>query len=405
LRSDKYAAFDRFVSALVGKAASGSFANEGFAPLKRRAHSGLRLAAAALVVVACVIAAAVRTRAAIEKIGAPAPDFTCAVCLNHKPFKLSDLRGKVVLVDFWEYTCINCIRTFPYLKRWDKLYSPVGLVIVGVHTPEFAFAKDSSRVAEATRRFGFDFPIAVDSDYKIWDAFHNEAWPADYLVDKDGMVAYMHVGEGEYGDFERKIQELLKQANPTLNFDVPKYQIPADENVDLFGNVCMRATPETYLGFARGSNIANPGGEDRTQQTAYPAVADIPLDDFALNGDWLATPEQVRHTIKVKPPGDSVDLHYQAKSVYLVAGSDDSKPKRLYVTQDGNPLAKNAWGVDVRAEPDGRTYVELAGKRMYYIVNNPESGSHLLKLYAIDPDMSLYSFTFGNNCENKFAHR
>ncbi len=405
MTSQKYPAFNHFVSVLTGNRASRGFYSERVIPQNRRGQNRQGMAAIALVAVALVVAAAGGTHAAIEQVGAPAPDFACATCLNHKPFKLSDLRGKVVLVDFWEYTCINCIRTFPFLRRWDKLYAPVGLVIVGVHTPEFGFAKDPARVADAGRRFGFDFPVAVDSDYKIWNAFHNEAWPADYLIDKNGSVAYMHIGEGEYGDFERKIQELLKQANPKLDFNVAKYRISADENVNLFGGVCMRATPETYLGFAHGLNIANPGGEDRTQQTTYAAPSDIPMDNFALNGPWLATAEQVSHTTQVKPPGDSVELRYRAKSVYLVAGSDDSKPKRLYVTQDGNPLRKGASGVDVRSDPGGRTYVDLAGKRMYYIANNPEFGGHLLGLYALEPGMSLYSFTFGNNCENKFAHR
>ena len=363
------------------------------------------LAAIAAAVAVVMAGGAASVRAAIERVGAPAPDFTCERCLNHAPFKLSDLRGKVVLVDFWEYTCINCIRTFPYLRRWDQLYRPLGLVIVGVHTPEFEFGKNPERVADATKRFGFDFPVAIDSDYKIWYAFHNEGWPADYLIDKDGNIVYTHMGEGEYGYFERKIQELLKQANPALNFNQPKYKIPEDENVELSGGVCMRSTPETYLGFAHTMNIANPGGEDRTSQTVYAAPADVPLDDFALNGRWLAAAEYVHHAADAKTPGDSVALHYRAKSVYLVAGSDDSQPRRLYVTQDGKPLPKAAWGVDVRAGSDGRTYIELAGKRMYYLVNNGEFGGHLLQLYALEPGLSLYSFTFGNNCENKFAHR
>jgi thiol-disulfide isomerase/thioredoxin len=362
-------------------------------------------AAIALVVTGVLAGGAARVRAAIERVGAPAPDFTCERCLNHAPFKLSDLRGKVVLVDFWEYTCINCIRTFPYLRRWDQLYRPLGLVIVGVHTPEFEFGKNPERVADATKRFGFDFPVAIDSDYKIWYAFHNEGWPADYLIDKNGNIVYTHMGEGEYGFFEQKIQELLKQVNPALDFDQAKFKIPEDENVELSGGVCMRATPETYLGFAHTMNIANPGGEDRARQTVYAAPADVPLDDFALDGRWLAAAEYVHHEADAKPPGDSVALHYRAKSVYLVAGSDDSRPRRLYVTQDGKPLSRAAWGVDVRAASDGRTYVELGGKRMYYLVNNSEFGGHLLALYALEPGLSLYSFTFGNNCENKFAHR
>jgi thiol-disulfide isomerase/thioredoxin len=361
--------------------------------------------AAAAIAAATAIGGVAMVRAAIERVGAPAPDFTCAPCLNHAPFKLADLRGKVVLVDFWEYTCINCVRTFPYLRRWDKLYRPLGLVIVGVHTPEFEFAKDPGRVVDATRRFGFDFPVAIDSDYKIWYAFHNEAWPADYLIDKNGNIAYSHVGEGEYGDFEAKIQELLKQANPALNFNQPRYRIPSDENVELGGGVCLRATPETYLGFARAMNVANPGGEGRGREAVYAAPTEVPLDDFALDGKWFAAAEYIRPAAGLGTSGAAVALHYRAKSVYLVAGSDDSKPRRLYVTQDDKPLPRASRGVDVRAAGDGRTYLELGGKRMYYVVSNEEFGGHLLRLEAREAGLSLYSFTFGNNCENKFAHR
>jgi thiol-disulfide isomerase/thioredoxin len=371
-----------------------------------RRNGRLRAATCALAVVTCMLAGGpAKVRAAIERVGTPAPDFRCARCLNHQPFKLSDLRGKVVLVDFWEYTCINCIRTFPYLRRWDKLYRPLGLVIVGVHTPEFEFGKNPERVADAVRRFGFDFPIAIDSDYKIWYAFHNEVWPADYLIDKDGNIVYTHLGEGEYGYFEQKIQELLKRANPALSFNQPEYKIPQDENVELGGNVCMRATPETYLGFAQSRNLANLSGEEHNLPTVYAAPASLPLDDFALKGQWFAAAEYLRHVATARPPGDSVALHYRAKSVYLVAGSDDSKPRRLYLMQDERPLPKAVWGVDVRASSDGRTYVELGGERMYYLVNNNQFGGHLLMLYALEPGLSLYSFTFGNNCENKFAHR
>lgn len=372
-------------------------------PTCRLSRIGLLRAAA--IAAAIAVGGAAMVRAAIERVGAPAPDFTCAPCLNHAPFKLANLHGKVVLVDFWEYTCINCVRTFPYLRRWDKLYRPLGLVIVGVHTPEFEFAKDPGRVADATRRFGFDFPVAIDSDYKIWYAFHNEGWPADYLIDKNGTIAYSHVGEGEYGDFERKIQELLKQANPALDLNQPRYRIPSGENVELGGGVCLRATPETYLGFARDINIANPGGEDHSHETVYAAPAEVPLDDFALDGKWLAAAEYIRPAAGFGPSGAAVALHYRAKSVYLVAGSDDSKPRRLYVTQDGKPLPRTSRGVDVRAAGDGRTYLELGGKRMYYVVSNEEFGGHLLRLEAREAGLSLYSFTFGNNCENKFAHR
>jgi thiol-disulfide isomerase/thioredoxin len=352
-----------------------------------------------------IILADYASRAAIEQSRAPAPELNSKIWINSPPLSLKSLRGKVVLVDFWEYTCINCIRTFPYLRRWNQLYAPDGLVVIGVHTPEFAFAKNPQNVANAVKRFAFTFPIAVDSDYRIWNAFNNQAWPADYLIDKDGRIAYVHYGEGEYGTFERKIQALLKEARPTLNFRAPQYAIPADADADINGAVCRRATPETYLGFERAQNIANPGGEDQTQEVHYVAPADTPLDYFALNGDWQAGPESVKHVRANSELKDALELHYQAKSVYVVAGSDDGSPRQLFLTQDGKPLAPGAGGVDVKRDQNGRSYITLAAKRMYYLVDNPTFGEHRLGIYANSPGVSLYSFTFGNNCENRFAHK
>lgn len=335
----------------------------------------------------------------------PAPDFQGTTWLNSRPLTLPGLRGKVVLVDFWEYTCINCIRTFPYLRRWNELYAPAGLVIIGVHTPEFAFAKNPANVANAVKRFGFSFPVVLDDDQTIWNAFHNAAWPADFLIDKDGRIAYMHIGEGDYGETEMEIRKLLKEARPTLDFSNQRYAIPADANADMDASVCRRATPETYLGFARAQNVANPGGEDETQEVHYVAPPVIPIDDFALDGNWSAGDEFVRHVRASAEPKDAVELHYQAKSVYLVAGSDNGSPKLLYVSQDGRPLTPDARGVDVHAGANGATYITLTGKRMYYVVNNGAFGEHTLAVSTSAPGVSLYSFTFGNNCENKFAHK
>lgn len=334
-----------------------------------------------------------------------APALNGKAWFNSQPLTLEQLRGKIVLVDFWEYTCINCIRTFPYLRRWNDLYAPDGLVVIGVHTPEFAFAKDSTNVANAVKRFNFTFPVVVDSDYSIWNAFHNEAWPADYLIDKDGHIAYVHFGEGEYGTFEHEIRKLLKEANPKLEFSSARYTIPADADADTTGNVCRRATPETYLGAERANNLANPGGEDTSQEVNYATPAQVPLDYFALTGDWLAAPEYVRHNRPDHSLMDAVELHYQAKSVYLVAGSDDGHVKPLYLLQDGKPLARQSWGIDVKMDDSGRPYIPLSGKRMYYLVNNADFGEHMLILYATAAATSLYSFTFGNNCEGRFVHQ
>ncbi len=334
----------------------------------------------------------------------PAPDFTCPVWFNSKPLRLSDLRGKVVLVDFWEYTCINCIRTFSYLRRWNQLYAPLGLVIIGVHTPEFDFAKNPELVKDAARRFGLTFPIAVDSDRTVWAAFHNDAWPADYLIDKNGNIVFVHFGEGEYAEMEQRIQALLKEANPHLDFAAAKFKIPEDK--PMFGGVCRVSTPELYIGAERDDHIANVGGLAAMHSKHYSPPAAIPIDYFALDGGWFATPEYVKPA--AVPTGDtrgSLILHYRSKAVYLVAGSTNGTSSRLWIDQDDKPLPADARGVDAKTNDTGRTYIDLGAKRMYYVVNNPKFGEHKLTLTATSTDTALYSFTFGNNCETPFEHK
>jgi thiol-disulfide isomerase/thioredoxin len=368
-------------------------------------HRYLRCSLPLLVAVAIIFIAARAANPDELPSRSPAPNFQAKVWFNSPPLTMARLRGRVVLVDFWEYTCINCIRTFPYLRRWNELYAPLGLVIIGVHTPEFAFAKNPTNVANAVKRFGFTFPVVVDSDDEIWNAFHNAAWPADFLIDKVGRIAYMHIGEGDYGATELELRKLLKEARPRLDFAAAKYTLPADANADMDAAVCHRATPETYLGFARATNLANPGGEDQSNEVHYAPPAAVPIDNFALDGDWKAGDEFVRHVRSSGQSKDTLEVHYQAKAVYLVAGSDDGSSKSLFVMQDAKPLPRNAWGIDVRADAHGLSYIALAGKRMYYVVNNPDFGEHTLWLSTAAPGVSLYSFTFGNNCENKFAHK
>jgi len=185
----------------------------------------------------------------------------------------------------------------------------------------------------------------------------------------------------------------------------PRYAIPAGANADMDASVCRRATPETFLGFSRAQNLSNPGGEDETLEVDYVAPEKVPIDSFALAGDWKAGDEFVRHVRSSSQPRDAVELHYQAKSVYLVAGSDDGSPKALYLTQDGKPLPPGSRGVDVQANTAGASYIMMRGKRMYYLVDNPDFSEHILSLSTAAPGVSLYSFTFGNNCENKFAHK
>jgi len=364
----------------------------------------VRAAIFSLITLASVLLASRGLRAQELPERVPAPEFGATTWVNTKPLSLKDLRGKVVLVDFWEYTCINCIRTFPYLRRWHELYGPLGLVIIGVHTPEFEFAKNPELVEHAAHRFKLDFPIAVDSDRTIWDAYHNDAWPADYLIDAKGDITFIHLGEGEYADMEHRIQALLREANPKLDFAAAMYRVPADQPE--MGGACLRSTPETYLGFARAERMANEGGYRMMSAASYRQPRELPLDEYALDGRWLATPEYIKHAADDGESSPaSLSLHYRAKTVYLVAGSDNAPGAPLYVEQDGKPVAPSGRGVDIKQDASGRTYIALQKKRMYYVANNPGFGDHTIKLTADSPAVALYSFTFGNNCETQFDRK
>ena len=358
---------------------------------------------AALFVVILAASISTRTAAQINEEHAAAPEISAEVWINSPPLTLSRMRGKVLLIDFWEYTCIDCIRTFPYLKRWHSLYAPLGLVVIGVHTPQFAFAKDPQRIADAVKRFGLTFPVAVDSDARIWKAFHNDARPAEYLIDQDGHLEYSHAGEGEDAQFERLIQQLLRQVNPKLDFSAPRYNPPPEAPGP--GAMCRQPTPETYLGFLRSDRLANSEGYQQLNAASYRPVVRLPLDQFDISGQWLAMPENIQH-VGPSRDYDHLRLHYHAKSVYLVAGSEDGvAPGLVLLSQDGEPLATGSRGVDVKAGADRQTYLSLGGKRMYYLVENPLFGEHVLDLQVSLPGVSFYSFTFGGNCETAFDHR
>jgi thiol-disulfide isomerase/thioredoxin len=330
-----------------------------------------------------------------------APELSADVWINSPPLTFGQLRGKIVLIDFWEYTCIKCIRTFPHLRRWNRLYGPLGLVIIAVHTPEFAFAGDPKRVADAVQRFGFRFPVAVDSDSRIWHSYHNDSWPAKYLIDKNGWLEYSQAGEGDYAGFERLIQQLLKQAHPQLDFSAARYQ-PAEAEGS--GAGCRDATPETYLGFMRADGLGNAEGYQQLTAASYQPAAALGLDRFDVSGRWLATPDNVKE-VEAPSRSDHLRLHYRGKSVYLVAGSDDGRIIPVSVTQDGKPLARNARGANIEPGADGTTYLPVAGERIYYLASNPLFGEHVLDLEISQPGVSFYAFTFGDNCETAFDHR
>lgn len=311
--------------------------------------------------------------------------------INSEPLTLAGLRGRVVLVDFWDYTCVNCLRTLPYLQEWYKRYQPYGFVIVGVHTPEFEFAKDYDRLKQATERLGVTWPVLLDNDYATWNEFGNRYWPHHYLFDATGKLVYDHVGEGGYGHTEEQIQKALRAAGVTAEF--PAVMEPVRET-DQPGAVCYRVTPETYLGRQRG-RIGNPGGYQRAPVGDYVFPPRLQRDLFYLAGKWLTEGEYVA------PSGTGAHLlrlPYRAQSVNLVLKPPAEGKGRLTLLLDGKPLSQEHYGADVKPTETGQAEVTVGEGRMYNLVNSPGWGEHTLEISFETPGTEAFAFTFGSAC-------
>ena len=322
-----------------------------------------------------------------------APDFPAGLkWLNSQPLKLEGLRGKVVLVDFWEYTCVNCIRTFPYLKAWNEKYKDKGLVIVGVHTPEFHFAKQEENVAKSAKQFGLTWPLIVDSDYVMWQTYGNRYWPAKYLIDSSGFVRYFHFGEGSYEQTEARIQALLKEANPKV--ELPPISKPL-RATDGPGAVCYPVTPELYVGMERGADtLANREGYKLGKVVTYkdPGKWDDGL--IYAHGPWKNTNEALVSTRASSKPEDYIGIKYHALEVNSVIRPENGKPVKIWIYHDGKPVAKKDKGDDIRFDEKGRSYITVDQPRMYNLIKNAEFGQRTLKLATAEPGMGIYSFTF-----------
>ncbi len=291
-----------------------------------------------------------------------------------RPLSLSSLRGRVVLVDFWTYTCINCIRTLPYLEAWYRRYQRDGLTVVGVHTPEFPFEKEASNVERAIGDYGITYPVAQDNDYATWTAYRNQYWPADYLIDATGRVRLVHFGEGAYEETERAIRSLLSEAGRSdLGGMARAHTQRADPD----------ATPESYLGAAKAARVANgpilPG--TRTFR-AVPAGALAP-DQLAFGGQWTIAADSA-----TAGRGASLELRFRARRVFLVLGSP-GRPRTMRVLLDGRPIPDSLAGPDV----DGGM-ATIADQRLYRLVDLPRAGEHVLTLRPA-AGIAGYAFTFG----------
>ncbi|TMK98191.1 MAG: cytochrome c biogenesis protein DipZ [Actinobacteria bacterium] len=291
-----------------------------------------------------------------------------------RALSLRALRGRVVLIDFWTYTCINCIRTLPYLKAWDATYRRDGLTIVGVETPEFSFERDAGNVRGAIHQFGLRYPVVQDNNMGTWNAYGNQYWPADYLIDASGRVRYTAFGEGDYAKTETAIRALLAEAGSRLGGrGRPQGVITPSE----------LATPETYLGTARAQGWLSAPRSGR-HDYGPPASGRLALNEFAYSGSWNVAAQPATASA-----GAGIDVEFLAKDVYLVMSSPHERPLAVQVLLDGRPIRSPAAGGDVRGGQ-----VTVRRQRLYSLVSLPREGRHRLSL-RFAADISAYAFTFG----------
>lgn len=316
--------------------------------------------------------------------------------LNSAPLAASSLRGKVVLVDFWEYTCVNCLRTLPYLREWYRRYHDDGLVIVGVHTPEFSFSGDDKNVEAAIKRLGIRWPVVLDDHDAIWNRYHNSVWPHEFLFDGNGNLVESQEGEGGYQQTEAKIKALLRARNPQLHVPAVMALLPQD-SYDKPGAVCYSMTPETYAGPWHGQRVANAPAMVNTQHdTLYrDAGSDHKDGDIYLQGFWRVSPDG-QAMISAGNDGYAA-LAYHAIQVVAVMRSERGAV-RVNVTQDGKPLARGDAGPDIHYDGSGMSYVNVDAAREYDLVMNAHYGSHDLRLLPERYGLGLYSFDF-ESCE------
>lgn len=306
--------------------------------------------------------------------------------LNSKPLGEQDLRGKVVLVDFWTYSCINCLRTLPYVKAWAEKYRDQGLIVVGVHAPEFAFERDIGNVSKAMKDLGINYPVAVDNQYAIWRAFKNQYWPAHYFIDATGRIRHHHFGEGGYAESERVIQQLLQEAGSSQS-TMGLAEVDAG-GVQLAANMDEVASPETYLGYERAENFLSTPKAVPDRTATYREPERPRLNTWGLAGQWMVGAESALLT----GPSGSIVYRFKARDLHLVLSpGPDGKPVRFKVRIDGKPPG-TAHGVDVAADGSGT----VTGQRLYQLVR--QSGvitEHTFSIEFLDSGVSAYAFTFG----------
>jgi thiol-disulfide isomerase/thioredoxin len=315
------------------------------------------------------------------------PDLNGAIgWLNSAPLSAKTLRGKVVLVDFWTYTCINSLRPLPYVRVWAAKYKDAGLVVIGVHTPEFSFEKEAANVQNAVHELKVVYPIAIDSKYRIWNAFNNEYWPAQYLVDAKGRIRYHHFGEGDYGEIEGVIQELLKENGATgVASDTTSVSAVGIEAAPDWTD---GRSPETYIGYGHARNFASPEKVRKDSVQLYSAPVRPSLNQWGLSGSWNVNAESA---VLQTAPGKIVFRFHSRDLHLIIAPTKDGKPVRFRVTLDGAAPGENC-GVDT--VPDGSG--QIREPRLYQLIRQKGPiADRTFEIEFLDPDVQALDFTFG----------
>ncbi len=340
------------------------------------------------------------------EVGSPAEEFheqDPSAWINSGPLTIDDLKGRVVLVDFWTYTCVNCIRTLPYLREWHEKYGDLGLTIVGVHAPEFEFEHLRENVEEAVEEFDIGWPVVQDNEFRTWQAYFNQFWPAKYLIDQHGIIRFTHFGEGAYLETEEQIRNLLLDAGVTLA------GVPAGTDAGpefdpraLVNDYDTGQTRELYAGLrpqflARIPYLLQP--EIYSATPGDPVTFEDPGEHqnhyLYFHGQWIPDQENARHARETENLEDYVALRFNAKSVNVVMEIDED-PYRVYVTLDDQPVPEADWGLDIQQDEEGGTYILVDKDRMYRVIESPEYATHELKLSSNSADFTIFAFTFGS---------
>jgi thiol-disulfide isomerase/thioredoxin len=299
--------------------------------------------------------------------------------LNSEPLGPAELRGRVVFVDFWTFTCINWLRTEAYVRAWRQAYRDDGLVVIGVHPPEFSFEHENDRVRQAVKERGIDYPVAVDNDYGIWEAFDNNYWPALYFVDSDGVIRDHHFGEGRYEQSERALQRLIGVEREPVSVHATGVEAEADWN--------RLGSPETYVGYERSAQFASPGAAAFEERRNYRLPDRLRLNQWALRGEWTVG----RESAVLDQTGGSIVYRFHARDAHLVLSPGNGGPIPFRLNLDGAPPGESH-GVDVDDDGNGL----LADGRLYQLIRQPgEVRDRALEITFLEPGAEAYVFTFG----------